>query len=546
MVHRVFWADTLADEVIERYGKGGEIAGEVVVKCAASPSGGKHIGNINDILRGYFIKESLKSMGVKTRHVHTSDNRDPLRKIPERMPDREGNWKILTEAELKELNKYVGIPYVHVPDPFGCCKSWAEHFNNVWLDGVRSLGVEVEDFSNHALYNEGKFEAPTRTILSDIPLAKEVISRYQKNTPEDYIPFNPICENCGRITAKAVSVDLDNWTVDYVCESKSLAGEFEVPGCGHKGTTSLNNGKLPWRFEWPSQWQIFDVKMEPFGKDHYEGSWPSGQEISKVILKRQPPVYSVYEFFLVNSAKMSTRHGNVYITQDMNKIMEPEAFLYFYSLNPMKQKNLEVKNINFLVDGFDRFERLFFNEVEAADAEEKELADRVYPMLPMEASAGRRRKVRIPYTFAAMVSVSKNEEHILRTLKKTGHLPADATKEQEQDALTRVKLAGYWARNFGPEEYNISIKDELEIPADITDAEKEALREMADYVEAKHTEEETQYEIFEMAKRRDIKPARLFKTAYTLLLGKPRGPKLGPFVLALDTEFVTKRLRLEA
>ena len=49
MTYRVFWADTLADEVIERYGKDGE----VVVKCAASPSGGKHIGNINDILRGF-------------------------------------------------------------------------------------------------------------------------------------------------------------------------------------------------------------------------------------------------------------------------------------------------------------------------------------------------------------------------------------------------------------------------------------------------------------------------------------------------------------
>ena len=49
-----------------------------------------------------------------------------------------------------------------------------------------------------------------------------------------------------------------------------------------------------------------------------------------------------------------------------------------------------------------------------------------------------------------------------------------------------------------------------------------------------------------MAKRRGIKPGKLFKTAYMLLLGKPRGPKLGPFVLALDTDFVTKRLRLEA
>jgi len=108
-------------------------------------------------------------MGVKTRHVHTSDDRDPLRKIPERMPDREGRWKVLSEKELKELGRYVGVPYVNVPDPFGCCKSWAEHFNNVWLDGVKALGVFVEDYSNDALYREGKFEPPMRTILSDIP-----------------------------------------------------------------------------------------------------------------------------------------------------------------------------------------------------------------------------------------------------------------------------------------------------------------------------------------------------------------------------------------
>ena len=537
MAYRAFWADSIADEVIERYGK----EDTIVVKCAASPSGGKHIGNLNDILRGYFIKESLESMGCKVRHVHTSDDRDPLRKIPERMPDREGRWHQLTEKELKDLGQYVGIPYVNVPDPFGCCKSWAEHFTRVWLDGADMLGVKVEDFSNDVLYQQGKFEAPMRTILSDIPLAKEVISKFQKNTPEDYLPFNPICEKCGRITAKATSVNLKDWTVDYVCESKSLAGEFEIPGCGHHGTTSLNNGKLPWRFEWPSQWQIFDVKMEPFGKDHYEGSWPSGQEISKTILKRQPPVYSVYEFFLINAAKMSTRNGNVYITQDMMDIMEPEAFLYFYSQNPMKQKNLEVKNINFLVDSFDRFEKIYYDEIETADPEEKELAKRIYPMLHIG-----RRKVRIPYTFAAMVSVSRNDEHILNTLKKTGHLPADATKEQEQDALTRVYKAGVWAHKFGPEEYNIEIKDSLEVPADMEPVEKEALAELADYIVAKHTEEETQYEIFELAKRHDIKTAKLFKTAYTLLLGKPRGPKLGPFLLALDTDFVVKRLRLEA
>ena len=156
MAYRAFWADSIADEVIERYGK----EDTIVVKCAASPSGGKHIGNLNDILRGYFIKESLESMGCKVRHVHTSDDRDPLRKIPERMPDRDGRWHQLTEKELKDLGQYVGIPYVNVPDPFGCCKSWAEHFTRVWLDGADMLGVKVEDFSNDVLIYRRQVRGP--------------------------------------------------------------------------------------------------------------------------------------------------------------------------------------------------------------------------------------------------------------------------------------------------------------------------------------------------------------------------------------------------
>ena len=53
----------------------------------------------------------------------------------------------------------------------------------------------------------------------------------------------------------------------------------------------------------------------------------------------------MYEFFLVNGEKMSASKGNVYIVQDLLKVMEPEAFMFFYAKRPEKQRDLELKRI---------------------------------------------------------------------------------------------------------------------------------------------------------------------------------------------------------
>ena len=54
------------------------------------------------------------------------------------------------------------------------------------------------------------------------------------NTPADYIPFNPICENCGRITATealrdrtTVTVDLDSRRIGELFEALKSVGEFK-------------------------------------------------------------------------------------------------------------------------------------------------------------------------------------------------------------------------------------------------------------------------------------------------------------------------------
>ena len=103
-------------------------------------------------------------------------------------------------------------------------------------------------------------------------------------------------------------------TIKSICDldfsrAEELAGKYKIKGCGHKGEVSFRDGKLPWRFEWPANWGIFNTTFEPFGKEHAEGSWPSGQAIAREIYGFEPPIPHIYEFLLLNGEKMSA-HGS--------------------------------------------------------------------------------------------------------------------------------------------------------------------------------------------------------------------------------------------
>ncbi|MFH1420734.1 MAG: lysine--tRNA ligase [Candidatus Aenigmatarchaeota archaeon] len=349
-----FWADRLAKEAMERAKRENV---DVTCRSGASPSGAKHIGNLFDVLKSYIVHKSVLDNGFKSRLVLTHDDRDPIRKIPPRLPDLEGNWHT-TEEIAKKMQSHLGEPYCNAPDPFGCCKSWSKHFATVWENGIRALGVEMQTYYNDDLYKQGKFEPFIVRALKNIDTSRKVIMQFQETKNENYIPFDVICENCGKIIGRATGFDLEQKTIDYVCEKKTLAGKYEISGCGHRGTVSFDQGKLPWSFEWPAQWLIFKTTFEPFGKEHAEGSWPRCSAICKNVYNAEPPIPHIYEFLLVNGKKMAARMGNAYVVQDMLRILEPEIFFYFYTKRSTRQRNLDIENIYYLVDEFEKAERI--------------------------------------------------------------------------------------------------------------------------------------------------------------------------------------------
>ncbi|MFQ3320037.1 MAG: lysyl-tRNA synthetase class 1 [Natronomonas sp.] len=535
--HRAFWADAVADEIEAR-----DPEEPIIIKGGVSPSGVPHLGHFNEIMRGFFVAEALRDRGYEVRQVFTTDDKDRLRKLPRKLADLEWNVVGLGDVDAGALGRNLGKPYTDIPDPFDCCDSYGAHFTELLSRSAEAVDVPIDVVSNTELYASGEFDDAVRHVLANRDTAREVLSEFQEKVDESYVPFFAQCSECGHLTETITDVDLDSETVEYVCTDVA-AGDDTIEGCGHEGTATFREGKLPWRFEWPAQWRTLGVDFEPFGKDHAEGSWPSGKTVAREVFEFEPPVPMVYEWFTLNGDPLSSSAGNIITVDEVLELLELDVLRYFFTKNPKKQRNFDVHNIDRLVDDFDRFEEVYYGEADA-DEDETERAERAYPMV-VRGDPPAEKPVRIPYTFAAVLGMTDNRELRERMAKRSGHLPEDATEAEIDAALERVEKARAWAVRTD-NEFNYRLEEtlpEVDLEADI----EVALDDLAAFIEAEAPdEEELQGEIYETAKDNDVPVGDFFEAGYKLFLDEEQGPRLGPFLAAMDTEFVVDRLRRAA
>ena len=525
----VFWADSLATEVMKRNAR-------PVVKAGASPSGGKHVGNLFDVMKDYMVYKALVRKGAKASFILTHDDRDPLRTIPAKLPGIDGTL-VSTEGEIEnKMKDYIGHPYSTAPDPFGCHYTWSEHFSRVWENGIIASGIgenEIKFVSNEDLYKDGKFDTYFKLIFENLDLVRKVMSEFQESITPDYIPVLAICENCGKIIGKVKDFNIQERLVGYVCEEKDLAGKYKVLGCGHRGERSWRDCKLAWRFEWPAQWGILNVDFEAFGKDHAEGSWPSGQAIANKIYQIKPPLYHVYEFLLVNGGKMSARLGNIYIAQEILDIIEPEIFMYFYTKRSGKQRNLDIKNMHLLVDEFERLEKNYFGDTSDGSEQKTITMKREY-----ESSMNKipeKPPLRIDYQFASVISqLAPDIKSALRMLRDAGHITGHITPEEETQAAMRLSRAKNWVEKFAPEnKIEIGLKESaLNL---LSEDQKTALKKLSRLLENDITRDDLHTAFYEIAKECGIESKDFFKAVYLAIINKTSGPRLAPFILAIGT-----------
>ena len=229
-----FWADAVAQAIVDS-----DPAEPIVIKGGVSPSGVAHLGNFNEIMRGYFVASVLRDRGFEVKQIFTSDDRDPLRKLPKKLADRDGEIVGLGEVDAGALGRNLGKPYTDIPDPFGEAQSYAAHFANLLKADAERLDVPVEMISNTELYENGDFDTIIEAVLRRRDTARELLSEYQETVDETYVPFNPICASCGKITETVTDVNPDAGTVTYTCTDLNIASST-IEGCGHEGSATFS------------------------------------------------------------------------------------------------------------------------------------------------------------------------------------------------------------------------------------------------------------------------------------------------------------------
>lgn len=511
------WADSVADELLGRGGKH-------VIETGTSISGIPHVGNASDVIRGDAVRKALADKGVRAGFIWIADDSDPLRKIP---------------RGLEAVSEYLGHPVHDIPDPFGCHESFVEHFVEPFLSDLKAFGVGPEPYSGTELYRSGILYEEIKTALDDSKKIVSILNEFRKEPlPEDFIPWTPICEGCGKIsTTKTVSREGD--VIGYVCEDTEVSGG-RVKGCGFRGEMDVREGKgkLPWRVEWAARWSHFKVTCEPLGKEHASagGSYWTSRIVSKEVFNWEPPLPVIYEFFTLNGEKISSSKGNVITLSDWLRLCEPEVLKFFMYKRLQKQRDINLRSITNVVDEYDEAEKVYFSLAEGDEG-----TRRHYLLSQVDEP----RLLQIPFTLCAVLAQAVPDLDIVEMEKRLrwhGYEGFDLERLEK-----RVELAKNWNAEYGPDYLRFTLLDDpgfQKVREELSEKQSTALGRLADELDRKWKPEELHKRIYETSRELGLKPPELFKAIYLVLIGKKKGPKAASFILSLDRDFVKERFTL--
>ena len=364
---------------------------------------------------------------------------------------------------------------------------------------------------------------------------------------KDWIPVMPVCENCGR-AATTTAEEWDGETLKYSCtqdrpyaQACKYKGEF-IPGKG--------NVKLPWRLHWPATWFTFRTTFESGGKDHFAsgGSVDTGRAFCKEVFKFEPPVLLRGEFVTIDGKKISGSVGNVVSLKDWLEIAEPELLRFLYiSYQPSVVIELDLRSSKFflITDRYDEAERCCYGERSVTEKRTMQLK-RQYELAQIT-KPSEEQPLRISYSMLSMiiqVVPNKSAKSISNLLLKMGTIKEELGEINLEKLDKRITFVENWLRKYAPDDTKIKVNGILpvNIAAQLSENERAAISELNNRLKRDYTESELHAEIYEIARRNNIEPKRFFQILYQLLLSRDSGPRLGPFILAIGKEKVSKLL----
>ena len=521
------WSEEIAKKIIDR----NPDKEEYVCAAGISPSGSIHIGNFRDIATSYFVVKALRKMGKKARLLFSWDEFDRLRKVP-----------VNVAAIRDDFDKYIGQPYVDAPDPFGCCESYAKHFQNEFEASIKKFGIDMDYRYQASQYRSGKY---AKYVIEALRKREEIFDildsfRTQDATEEErrnYYPVGIYCAHCGKDTTKITSLSDDCTVAQYEC------------ACGHKGSFNFEtdfNCKLAWKIDWPMRWMYEGVDFEPGGKDHASptGSYQTSRIIAEKIYGYEAPLFQGYEFIGIKgtTGKMSGSSGLNLTPDTLLKLYDPEIILWLYS------KTEPTKAFNFCFD--DEILRQYFEFDRMMNAFTTGKADEhIASIMEGALIEGRTAETVSMQLLVSLGSIVDFNIPMLETVfEKIG------TPYKYEEFKERLERARFWLEQCSPESVNrLRETRNFEVFDTLDEQEKEAVKMLFEYLSTDgYSLDDLNSELYAIPKRiygEDLDQkvlkgiqGKFFKNVYKLLIDKEQGPRLYLFLFAVEKDRYVKLL----
>ncbi|MGF3521709.1 MAG: lysine--tRNA ligase [Candidatus Bathyarchaeia archaeon] len=518
------WYDMMAQKVVQREKTLGRNLSLIRTEMGLGASGFPHIGSLGDAARSYAVTLALRSMGFNSELVAYCDDKDGLRKVPAGLP--------------KSLEKYLGFPVSSIPDPFGCHESFGKHMSSLLLEALDKCGIEYRYMSAKDVYDKGLMLNEIRTILLNAKKVGEIVKEeVGQERYTEVLPFFPVCEKCGRIyTTKSLTFEPKTDKVLYVCEGLTIRGKL-IEGCGHRGEADIahGSGKLSWKSEFAARWRAFQIQFEAYGKDIAD-SVRINDRICREVLCYEPPSHAKYEMFLDKGGKkISKSAGNVFTPQVWFKYGSPQSLLLLMLKRFVGTRTLDVSDIPSYMNELDTLEDIYFGKKTVPDKKELTRLRGLY-LYCWVMKPPAKPSIHVPYNLLAflakMAPKDCAEPFIVEKLQNYGYLQKN--QPLDADLKKRVEYAFNWTADF---------EEIKETQTNLTNDEKKAIEALVAVLETEEDADKIQNAIFNAAKNNNLKPAAFFKTLYSILLGAPQGPRLGPYVLAMGKQNVIAALK---
>ncbi|OYT52332.1 lysine--tRNA ligase [Candidatus Bathyarchaeota archaeon ex4484_135] len=530
IIGRGTWVDKVAKAILDREARLGRRLPVLRTEMGIGASGIPHLGSFSDAARAHAVKLALEGLsGRRAEMIAYADDMDGLRSIP---------------AGIPLGPEWLGHPVCRIPDPWKCHESFSEHVETLLLEAMDACGLEYTFIPAHRAYKEGLLVEQIRTVLTRASEVGQIVA--DTTGSEKYLealPYFAVCENCGRIyTTRAYAFDPKTDRVSYKCEGVEVKGRW-LEGCGHEGEADIktDDGKLAWvAGEFAARWAALKICFEAYGKD-IETSVRSNDRICREILGFEPPYHVRYELFLDKSGrKISKSKGNVLTPQMWLKYGPPQSLMLLMLKRFVGTRKLDISDVPKYVDELDRLEQVYFGLKEVEDEFERAklrgLYEYVWNLRPPREPMG----VYVPYNLlaylASIAPEGSEEEYVLSCLRAYGYLKKGQPVPER--LVQKVRYAIRWARDFGVQ----AVEREAE-RVEMTEAERKAVLALAEFLSVERPGQEVQDAIFEIARSHGIRPADFFRLLYRILLGMPKGPRLGPYIARIGCRKVSELLK---